>query len=103
MAARSDSNSEGELATMRISRIEIENFRNFCHVSVNVGPDLVIVGENGAGKSNLLHALRLLLDPSLPENARRLRQEDFWDGLPRPLKASDRILISVDVTDFESN
>jgi putative ATP-dependent endonuclease of OLD family len=38
---------------MRMSRIEIENFRNFRHVNVLVGPDLVIVGENGVGKSTL--------------------------------------------------
>jgi putative ATP-dependent endonuclease of OLD family len=86
---------------MRICRIEIENFRNFEHVNVQVGTDLVVVGENGVGKSNLMFALRLLLDPSLPDSARRLRHEDFWDGLPRPLKQSDRILISIDLTDFE--
>lgn len=88
---------------MRLSKIEIENFRNFRHVNVEVGSDLVVVGENGVGKSNLMFALRLLLDPSLPDSARRLRREDFWDGLPRPLKASDRILISVDLADFEGD
>jgi putative ATP-dependent endonuclease of OLD family len=88
---------------MRICRIEIENFRNFERVNVEVGDDLVVVGENGVGKSNLMFALRLLLDPSLPDSVRRLRQEDFWDGLPRPLKRSDRILISVDLTDFEGD
>lgn len=63
---------------MRICRIEIENFQNFKHVNVQVGTDLVVVGANGVGKSNLMFALRLLLDPSLPDSARRLRQEDFW-------------------------
>lgn len=63
----------------------------------------MIVGENKIGKSNLIYALRLLLDPSLPDSARMLRNEDFWDGLPRPLKKSDSIVISADLTDFERN
>lgn len=88
---------------MRISRVEICNFRNFEHIELNLSDHVVIVGENKVGKSNLLYALRLILDPSLPDTARQLRQEDFWDGLPRPLTREDRITISVDITDFEDN
>jgi putative ATP-dependent endonuclease of the OLD family len=76
---------------MRISRIRIENFRNFRRLDVNVASHAVIVGENKIGKSNLLHALRLVLDPSLPEASRVLREEDFWDGLVRPLGLQDKI------------
>src|ERR1044072_8833457 len=86
---------------MRISRIQIENFRNFSNVDFAVGEHLVIVGENKAGKSNLLTALRLILDPALPDTARTLRLDDFWDGLPRPLQRDDRIRVSVDFTDFQ--
>ncbi|MGH9463563.1 MAG: ATP-dependent nuclease [Vicinamibacteria bacterium] len=86
---------------MRISRIHIENFRNFAHLDVRLSSNAVIVGENKIGKSNLLHALRLILDPSLPDSARQLRDEDFWDGLPRPLTTKDRILVSIELTDFE--
>ncbi len=88
---------------MRIDRIQISHFRNFKSLDVRLGGHAVIVGENRAGKSNLLHALRLLLDPSLPDTARQLREEDFWDGLERPLTADDRITISVDFADFENN
>lgn len=87
---------------MRISRIQIRNFRNFQFLDVEVGPHLVIVGENKVGKSNLLHALRLVLDPSLPDSARRLRIEDFWDGLKDP-RADAQIRVSVDLADFEDN
>lgn len=66
---------------MRISRIKINNFRNFEEFDVAVGESAVIVGENGVGKSNLIHALRLILDPTLADSARQLRNEDFWDGL----------------------
>src|SRR6266852_4660123 len=85
---------------MRISHISIQNFRNFHSLDVNLGPHAVIVGENKIGKSNLLHALRLVLDPSLPETARELRDEDFWDGLARPLGLADKITIAIDLTDF---
>ena len=63
----------------------------------------VIVGENKIGKTNLLHAIRLVLDPSLPDSARHLRDEDFWDGLPRPLAPERNITVAVDLTDFEAD
>lgn len=67
-----------------ISRIEIEHFRNLHGLQADLAPCAVIVGENRSGKSNLLHALRLVLDPSLPDSSRELRPEDFWDGLAAP-------------------
>jgi len=88
---------------MRISRITITNFRNFADLDIVLGEHAVIVGENKIGKSNLLHALRLVLDPSLPDSARKLREEDFWDGLKRPLGKEDKITISVELTDFEDD
>lgn len=88
---------------MKISRIRIENFRNFREIDIATHDHLVIVGENGAGKSNLLHALRLVLDPTLPDSARLLSVDDFWDGLPRPLSIDDSICVSVELSDFEKN
>ena len=86
---------------MRISRIQIQNFRNFHMLDIALSEHAVIVGENRVGKSNLIYALRLVLDPSLPDSARQLKDEDFWDGLPRPLKKTDIISISVDFADFD--
>lgn len=88
---------------MRISRIALTNFRNFADLDVRLGEHAVIVGENKIGKSNLLHALRLILDPSLPDSARKLREEDFWDGLPRPHTKDHRITVSVEIAEFEDN
>ena len=88
---------------MRISRIAITNFRNFANLDVRLGEHAVIVGENKIGKSNLLYALRLILDPSLPDSARMLREEDFWDGLPRPLTKDHRITVSLEIAEFEDN
>jgi putative ATP-dependent endonuclease of OLD family len=40
----------------------------------------VLLGENRVGKSNLLFAMRLVIDQTLPDSARQLRISDFWDG-----------------------
>jgi len=85
---------------MRLSRIIIKNFRNFKSLDVKLGEHAVVLGENKVGKTNLLFALRLILDPSLPDSARRLRFEDFWDGLERPLKKNDEIEVSLEFRDF---
>ena len=88
---------------MRLSRIRIKNFRNFKSLNVRLGEHAVILGENKVGKTNLLFALRLILDPSLPDSARQLRLDDFWDGLERPLKEDDVIEISLEFRDFGDN
>lgn len=90
---------------LHIVRIEIENFRNFAHLIIDPFPSsAVIVGENGVGKSNLLHALRIVLDPSLPDSARRLRPEDFHDGPHGTAMASGgTVTIKVDFAGYEDD
>lgn len=85
-----------------ISRIEIEHFRNLHGLQTDLAPSAVIVGENRSGKSNLLHALRLVLDPALPDSARELRPEDFWDGLAAPY-GGESISIRVFLSGFEGD
>ena len=62
----------------------------------------MIVGENRSGKSNFLDALRLVLDPALPDSQRTLRGEDFWDGLEKPF-AGNIIEIKVYIRGFDDN
>lgn len=88
---------------MKIHRIQIKNFRNFKDLDVMLGGQVVIVGENKIGKTNLLHALRLVLDPSLPDSARQLQMTDFWDGLEEQRTKDDVIEISIDFSDFEDD
>ncbi|KAB0682049.1 ATP-dependent nuclease [Aureimonas leprariae] len=85
---------------MYLSRVIIENFRNFRRLDVALAGDAVIVGENGVGKSNLLFALRLIFDPSLPDTARQLGIADFWDGLGGP-DVDSVMTVSVEIKDFE--
>lgn len=88
---------------MRLSRVIIKNFRNFKSLDVRLGEHAVVLGENKVGKTNFLFALRLILDPSLPDTMRKLRLDDFWDGLPRPLTLKDAIEVSVEFRGFEKN
>lgn len=88
---------------MRIHRISLTNFRNFKSLDVQVGNQIVIAGENQIGKTNLLYALRLLLDPSLPDSVRQLRDTDFWDGLSDPIQNGEVIEISLEFTEFDGD
>jgi len=88
---------------MQISRVTIRNFRNFKALDVKLGQHAVFLGENKVGKTNLLFALRLILDPAMPDSMRRLRLEDFWDGLPRPLGLDDTIEVSIEFRGFEKS
>ncbi len=62
---------------MKLRKISIKNFRNLRQVDVYPRKMTVIVGENNAGKSNFIHALRLLLAPE----AERLRLDLSKDDI----------------------
>ena len=46
---------------MRISRVQIDNYRNLKHVDVELGNIVTLIGENNSGKSNFLRALSIAL------------------------------------------
>lgn len=83
---------------MRLSKLGIRNFRNFKFVDIPLHGNIVLLGENRVGKSNLLFAIRLILDPALPDAARQLRLSDFWDGCPADF--SQPIEVHLDIADF---
>lgn len=60
---------------MYISKIKIENFRNFSSNEIEFNDGInVIIGHNNAGKSNLIKALGLVLNPN---SKKRLSIHDF--------------------------
>lgn len=87
---------------MQLSRIRIANFRNFSDFDVELDGNVVLVGENRVGKSNLLQALRLIFDPTLPDSARQLSLSDFWDGL-QELSPENKIVVSAEIEQFEDD
>lgn len=70
---------------MYISKLSVRNFRNFRNVTLQFQKGVnTIIGENGSGKTNILHALRLLIDESMPRGI-RFYESDFnrsvsWKG-----------------------
>src|ERR1700756_4976243 len=86
---------------MRLHRLSIKNFRNFRAVDVSLSGNVVFLGENRVGKSNLLFAIRLVLDPTLPDSARQLKLSDFWDGAAPGY--ADPIEVHLDFADFTTD
>ena len=62
---------------MRIESVRIKGFRNFVDETVLLSDKTLIIGGNDVGKSNLLQALRLLLDPTLSTSDLELSPGDF--------------------------
>ena len=52
---------------MRIEWIKLKGFRNFEDARINFCEKTLIIGANDVGKTNLLYAIRLLLDRTLSE------------------------------------
>lgn len=63
---------------MIIKTLYIKGFRNFKEVTVNLNEHSLIIGANDVGKTNLLYALRLLLDRSFSDYDYELAESDFF-------------------------
>jgi putative ATP-dependent endonuclease of OLD family len=67
---------------MHISKLTLINYRNFSNATLRFSKGVnTIIGENGAGKSNVLRAIRLLLDDNMVRASYRLDESDFYRGL----------------------
>ena len=62
---------------MRISRIQIENYRNLKHVDVELKNIVALIGENNSGTSNLLRAISLPLSSDDSGAGKRLSWYDI--------------------------
>ena len=63
---------------MKITQIILKGYRNFKDAIINVSEKTLIIGSNDIGKSNMLHAMRLLLDRSLSEWDVEPKDSDFY-------------------------
>lgn len=67
---------------MHISKLSVVNYRNFASTTLVLNKGVnTIIGENGAGKTNLFRAIRLLLDDNMVRAAFKLDEMDFHRGL----------------------
>lgn len=73
---------------MHISKLGLVNYGNFANSKVifKKGTN-TITGENGSGKTNLFHAIRLLLDNNMLRSTSRLGENALADGNIKPKSA----------------
>jgi putative ATP-dependent endonuclease of the OLD family len=76
---------------MRIKDLRISNFRNFKD-EIRIVPQIinghdivVLIGENNAGKSNVLSILHMLFNPERSIRTLEFEETDFYD-LNKPIK-----------------
>lgn len=62
---------------MRISRVQIDNYRNLRHVDVELDGVTALIGENNSGKSNFLRALSIPLSSDDSGTSKRLSWYDI--------------------------
>lgn len=62
---------------MRLNYVHLKNYRNFTDCKLIFNEKTLIIGANDIGKTNILSALRMLLDKSIPESALEPKDEDF--------------------------
>lgn len=65
---------------LEISSLHLKGFRNFADAHINFNASTLVIGSNDIGKSNMLHALRMVLDKSLSETDIEPTELDFHIG-----------------------
>lgn len=63
---------------MILNKVQISGFRNFKDVTVNFNEHSLIIGANDVGKTNLIYALRILLDRGFSDYDYELKESDFY-------------------------
>lgn len=63
---------------MILEKIIIKGFRNFKDATINFNQHSLVIGANDVGKSNLLYAMRLLLDKGFSNYDFELKDSDFY-------------------------
>lgn len=63
---------------MKLKKIYIKGFRNYKEATINFNNQSLIIGANDIGKTNLLYALRILLDRGFSDYDFELKNSDFY-------------------------
>lgn len=79
---------------MILSQLFIKGFRNFKEATINFNQHSLIIGANDVGKTNLIYAIRLLLDRGISEYDYELDFSDFYAFEP-----TDEIIIRLCLID----
>lgn len=62
---------------MKIDHIQLKQYRNFADARINLAKNSLVIGGNDVGKTNMMYALRLLLDKSLSDADIEPSSRDF--------------------------
>ena len=65
---------------MQIVQIKINNFRCIKNILFNPDNHNIIIGRVNSGKSTLLNAISLVLDPDVSRRYRPVDELDFFEG-----------------------
>jgi putative ATP-dependent endonuclease of OLD family len=65
-------------AKMKLSTVKLKGFRNFKKATINFEEKTLVIGANDVGKTNLLWAIRLLLDRKLNDFDIEPKDSDFY-------------------------
>ena len=65
-------------SVMFIAEVKIKGFRNFKDDIIKFNEKSLIIGQNDIGKSNLIYALRILLDRNISESEMEPKISDFY-------------------------
>jgi putative ATP-dependent endonuclease of OLD family len=63
---------------MKLSKVKLIGFRNFKNATINFNEKTLIIGANDVGKTNLLWAIRILLDRGLNDYDIEPKESDFY-------------------------
>ena len=90
---------------MRLSKITIENFRGIQRAEVELDRDMtVLVGENNAGKTTVLQAMRLCLDVVKSDKTCNFTEYDFYrDETSAGLSTYEPISITLSFLESEEH
>lgn len=83
------------MGNLRIEKVHIKGFRNYDDATFFFQKKTLIIGANDVGKTNLIHALRLLFDKTISEHDLELTDSDY-----NAYSGSDTIEITVSLCDI---
>lgn len=82
---------------MKFKKLIIKNFRNFENLEVDLSNKNIIFGMNDSGKTNLLHAIRFLLDSRI-RNQGFVESDYFQHRKENPIE----IILQIDISDRDN-
>lgn len=83
---------------MKFKSLKVQNFRNFKSINLDLSNKNVIFGMNDTGKTNLLHAIRFLLDRDVRKKG--FSQSDYYKN---DVTQDIEIILEISLSDRKDN